>query len=57
MTGGLATLIILAAVAACFPGIRRFQIQWDLVPEDAHGAMSDQATNRLDRFPSNPADS
>src|SRR5439155_179389 len=29
MTGGIATLIILAAVAACFPGIRRFQIQPD----------------------------
>ncbi len=29
MTGGLATLIILAAVAASFPGVRRFQIGKD----------------------------
>ena len=35
MTGGLATLIILAVVAACFPAIRRFQIQWDLLHEHA----------------------
>jgi len=57
MTGGLATLIILAAVAAWFPVIRRFQIQWDLVPEHTDKARSDQATHRLDRFPSNTADS
>jgi len=57
MTGGLATLIILAAVAACFPAIRQFQIRWDLVPEHAPGAMSEQASNRLDRLPSNTADS
>jgi MFS family permease len=57
MTGGLATLIILAAVAACFPAIRQFQIRWDLMPDHAHGTISDQATNRLDRLPSNTADS
>ena len=33
MTGGLATLIVVAAIAACFPGIRRFRIQADLAPE------------------------
>jgi MFS family permease len=33
MTGGLATLIVVAAIAACFPAIRRFRIQADLAPE------------------------
>jgi len=57
MTGGLATLIILAAVAACFPVIRRFQIQWDLMPEQTDKARSEHTAHRLDRFPSNTADS
>lgn len=54
MTGGVATLIILATVAACFPVIRRFQIQPDFVPAHVPGAMSDQTTDRL---PSNTTDS
>ena len=33
MTGGLATLVILAGVVAAFPAIRRFQIGKDLPPE------------------------
>ena len=56
MTGGVATLIILAVVAAFFPAIRRFQIQWDLLHEPRGGTMSEETTNRLDRFPSNPTD-
>jgi MFS family permease len=57
MTGGLATLVVLVAVAAWVPAIRRFQIQPDLAPEHAGLAMSDESVNRLDRPPSNTADS
>jgi MFS family permease len=57
MTGGLATLVVLVAVAAWVPAIRRFQIQPDLAPEHAGPAMSDESVNRLDRLPSNTADS
>src|SRR5262245_22736697 len=57
MTGGLVLLIMLAAVAACSPLTRQFRLRWDLVPEYAPGGMSDHATNRLDRLPSNTADS
>ena len=57
MTGGVATLIILATVAACFPVIRRFQIQPDFQPAHIPGALSDETTDRLDRLPSNTPDS
>jgi MFS family permease len=40
LSGGLATLIILAAVAAWFPGIRQFRIRSDLAPEAARTAAS-----------------
>jgi MFS family permease len=43
MTGGLATLIVLAAVATWFPVIRQFRMQPDLAPEDARAALSNQA--------------
>jgi MFS family permease len=57
MTGGLATLIVLAVIAACFPAIRWFQIQSHTTPERAPGAMSDQAGTELDRFPPTTVDS
>lgn len=40
LSGGLATLIILAFVAAYFPGIRQFRIQSDVTPEAARAAPS-----------------
>jgi hypothetical protein len=40
LSGGLATLIILALVAAYFPGIRQFRIRSDLAPEAARAAPS-----------------
>jgi hypothetical protein len=40
LSGGLATLIILALVTAYFPGIRHFRIQSDVTPEAAGAAPS-----------------
>jgi MFS family permease len=44
LTGGLATLIILAGVAVWFPGIRRFQIR-EVAPGSVRTAMSTRADN------------
>jgi Transmembrane secretion effector len=47
LTGGLATLIILAGVAVWFPGIRRFQIR-DVAPAHARTERSTHASHGLE---------
>jgi MFS family permease len=47
LTGGLATLIILAGVALGFPGIRRFQIR-EVAPAQARTARSNRAGDGLE---------
>ena len=46
MTGGLATLAILAGVAAAFPTIRRFQIGKDLPLKEARAVAPRGSTNQ-----------
>jgi MFS family permease len=48
LTGGLATLIILAGVTVWFPGIRRFQIR-EVSPGQARTAMSPPAGNGFEQ--------
>jgi MFS family permease len=47
LTGGLATLIILAGTAVWFPGIRRFQIR-DVPPAQARTERSSPASHELE---------
>jgi MFS family permease len=47
LTGGLATLIILAGVVVWFPGIRRFQIR-ELAPGQARTERSNHASHGLE---------
>ncbi|HSE84815.1 MAG TPA: MFS transporter [Candidatus Binatia bacterium] len=49
LTGGLATLIILAGVALWFPGIRRFEIR-EVAPGQVRTAVSTRAGNGFEQY-------